>query len=546
MRAIVLILLVAAITGCVAQSAPTASQAADTQDHPPVDCLASVGGLDLHAATIPDIHAAYASGALTVEALLDAYEARYLAFDEAGPTLNSIQTLDPTAWEYARVHDERRASGSPIDAPLAGIPILLKDNIAAGSVPVTAGSIALAENMPAKQATIASRIEAAGGILFGKAQLSEFANWVSLNMPNGYSSLGGQVVNAYTMGDPSGSSAGSGVAGSMAFATITIGTETSGSILSPSIANSLVGLKPTMGLVSRAGIIPLAPSFDVPGPMGRNVWDVALVLGAIAGPDPRDPITDASEGRLPPNSDYTSALGMESLQGVRLGYVEGTGGETFARAKGVLESLGAELVPIERGDADSVSLTEIGLIFNEFKASLNAYLANEAGDAVDAQTLTDIILYNQQHPDKVKYGQDLLIASDTQPGLMPLVPIMAAPTIAASRATADELFAQNGGVDAIIGQNAPFTNLGAAAGYPTIVVPAGYDGNEPVGLSFFGQAFSEDRLLAYAHAYEQASRERVPPHVINPSLLTGVCGGDAAAPDASAETFEAKRAMATT
>lgn len=515
MRAALSLLVVLLLAGCAAPAAsvPEATGDAATAGG---DCLSSVAGLDLHAVTIPDLQRALDAGEVTSVQLVEAYLARIAAFE---PAVNAVQVTHPEALAIAAQLDAERAAGN-VRGPLHGIPVLLKDNIGTSDMPTTAGSLALAENVPPEDATVTARLREAGAIILGKAQLSEFANWVSLTMPSGYSSLGGQVVNAYTGGDPSGSSSGSGVAGSMALATITLGTETSGSILSPSIANSLVGVKPTMGLVSRAGIIPLAPSFDVPGPMGRNVVDAALVLDAIAGADERDPVTAA--GPSPPAS-HAALLSPDALEGVRLGYASGGDDPMFQEAIATLEALGAEVVAFETNEIDSVSLSEIPLIFNEFKASLNHYLATEAGPDTRVATLDEIVLFNQQHPDEMKYGQDLLIASDAQPGVMATLDPLATPSVLLSRAAADRIFTEND-LDAIVGRNAPFTSLGAAAGYPTVVVPMGYDEGQPVGLSFFGTAFQEPALLAYAYAYEQATHARVPPHTIRSEILDGVCG----------------------
>lgn len=487
-----------------------------------VVCRSILHEVDLQSATISDLRRGMDAGELTSIDLVDAYVARFLALDEAGPSVNSIQTISGTARERAEALDAERAAGN-VRGPLHGIPILLKDNVGTSDMPTTAGSIALADNVPPRDATLTARLRDAGAIILGKTQLSEFANWMSTSMPNGYSSLGGQVINAYTGGDPSGSSSGSGVAGSMAFAAATIGTETSGSILSPSNANSLVGVKPTLGLVSRAGVIPLAVNFDTPGPMTRNVYDAAAVLSAIAGPDPLDPATGASGEHLPEGGDYTRALSTDALQGARLGYVPRPGNELFVRALEDLERLGAVLVPIDESPVRIVSITELPLIFNEFKFGINRYLAEEAGPGLPVSDLTGIILFNQEHPDKVKYGQDLLIASDATPGNGVVADAAAVPTVTSSRAVADDLFSRDE-LDALIGPNAPYTGLGAAAGYPTVTVPSGYNGREPQGLSFFGPAWSEGRLLSYAYDYEDGSMRREPPTEINPGLLEGVCG----------------------
>ena len=508
-------------SGCLSAShddAPTSSM--------PPDCLGSVAGLDLQDATLAQMQRALAAGDLTSVQLVEAYMARiaaYDAIDGPGPRLNSVRGISATAREQAQALDAERAAGH-VRGPLHGIPILLKDNIGTSDQATTAGSIALAANVPPEDATLTTRLREAGLVILGKANLSEFANWVDLSMPNGYSSLGGQVVNAYTGGDPSGSSSGSGVAASMALAAVAIGTETSGSILGPSDANSLVGVKPTVGLVSRAGVIPLAANFDTPGPMGRHVEDVALVLGAMAGPDPRDAATAASASHLPPGNDYAAALSPDALQGVRLGYDPNDDGELFTRALDDLRAAGAELVGIERDQLDVVGVTELGFIFNEFKFGINDYLANTAGPGLPVSDLTGIILYNNDHPDQVKYGQGLLIASDAQSGDFATAQFAATPTILSARAIADRFFTD---VDAIVGPSLSYVSIGAAAGYPTVIVPAGYAGtnqNEPEGLSFFGPAWSEERLLAYAYAYEQNSQRRAPPADVTGGL--GLFGED--------------------
>ena len=379
MRAAVALAVSLAIAGCISSAAtPDAIEAASvTTDG---DCLRMLAGVDLQTATIADLQDALDAGTITSVELVDAYLARIDAYDHAGPLLNSIQLTDPDVRAKAAALDAERAAGN-VRGPLHGIPILLKDNVDTSDMPTTAGSIALAENVPRADSFLTAKLRESGAIILGKAQLSEFAHWRGLTIPSGWSSLGGQVVNAYTGGDPSGSSSGSGVAASMAFASATIGTETSGSILSPSNANSVVGVKPTTGLISRTGIIPIAASFDTAGPMTRHVLDAALVLGAVAGPDPADPRTAESAANMPPNGDYTAFLSTDALQGVRLGY-KASGNQLFNRALEDLEALGAELVPIETNDAEEVSLTEIPLLFNEFKFGLNVYLAKFAADGL--------------------------------------------------------------------------------------------------------------------------------------------------------------------
>ncbi|MCW2679173.1 MAG: Amidase [Frankiales bacterium] len=508
---------VVALGVTVAPSAAAPAVAPRPVGSPAADCRARVAGLDLQTATVPQLQASMRAGRLSSRGLTQAYLSRIKAYD--GPT-NSIRVVSPTALAEADRLDRERKAGK-VRGPLHGIPVLLKDNIGTRTVPTTAGSIALEGNIPKQEAFVTQRLRAAGAVVLGKTNLSEFANWMSIGMPNGYSSLGGQVSNAYDGGDPLGSSSGSGVAGSMAFATATLGSETSGSILSPSEVNGLVGVKPTHGLVSGAGVIPLAHSFDVVGPMTRNVTDAAAVLTAIAGPDPRDPATAASR-----RVDYLKSLSGASLKGVRLGYAEGFASDPlFAEALTALEAMGAELVP--GGDEHSVlqlaGLPEIAEIPNEFKTGLNAYLAQEAGPLKSGvKTMSDIRAFNSQHPDRVKYGQSWLDISDTQPGVYAVTdgPVLA--TRAATRAAIEGVLAKDG-LDAIIAPGPAYANVGAAAGYPTVIVPNGTtdEGTVAEGLSFTGTAFDEADLLRYAAAYETATQRRVPPTVGNQALLRG-------------------------
>ena len=495
-------------------AAPSAPRPAGS---PSADCRARVAGLDLQTVDVQQLQRAMGSGKLTSRALTKAYMDRIRAYDRV---TNSVRVVSPKALAQADRLDRERRAGK-VRGPLHGIPVLLKDNIGTTDVPTTAGSIALEGSVPKREAFVTSQLREAGAVVLGKTNLSEFANWMSLGMPNGYSSLGGQVRNAYNEGDPSGSSSGSGVAGSMAFATATLGSETSGSILSPSSVNGLVAVKPTLGLTSRAGVIPLAPSFDVVGPMTRNVADAAAVLTAIAGEDDRDPVT---AGVQP--ADYLKGLTGATLKGVRLGYDPGFEGDPlFDRALQDLRDAGAELVETDLvSNGGLVGLTEVAEIPNEFKASLNTYLAEETRPGLKSgvQTLTDIRAYNSRFPEKVKYGQSLLDASDATPGIAALGEPPAAVTRASSRGVIDGALAADG-LDAIVAPGPSYANVGAAAGYPTVMVPAGTVNDDTVarGLSFLGTGCDEADLLRYAAAYERATQRRVPPTVGNPELLVG-------------------------
>ena len=510
------------------------ARAAEPQPPPPTaaagECARSVAGLDLQTATIPDLQREMAAGRLTSEQLVTAYEARIAAFDTAGAKLNSIRELNPSALDQARRLDEERKNGH-VRGPLHGIPILLKDNYNTTDQPTTAGSIALEGSRPKDDATVTKRLRDAGAVILGKANLSEFAGWVDLNMPAGYSSLGGQVINAHDPDfSPSGSSAGSGVAASMAFSGATLGTETSGSILSPSDANGDVGVKTTLGLVSRYGILPLAPDFDVPGPIVRSVTDAAIVLSAIAGTDDKDPATADADEHLPPGGDFTTALDPRALKGARLAYSQDAHDSLDDEHRALfdagierLRKLGATVVAVNSLDAEYAGLAEIGAIPNEFKASLNAYLADQMPGA-RVHSLSEIIAYNNEHPDRVKYGQGLLQASDATPGREELFAPQAEPSRASAQEAIDTALAE-GNADAIITPGNAHANVGAAAGYPTVIQALGYTegGRHPFGIGFLGRAYEEPRLLGYAYAYEQDAHARVAPNVVNPQLAQGPC-----------------------
>jgi amidase len=522
-RAGVLSALLAAAVAATAGSAPDRAAAA-------TQCVNGVAGQDLQTATIPDLERAMGRGRVTSAQLVDAYESRIAAYDSAGPKLNAIRDLNPSAREQAAELDAERAVGH-VRGPLHGIPVLLKDNYGTSDEPTTAGSIALEGVVPKDDATVVKRLRDAGAVILGKANMSEFAGWVDLNMPAGYSSLGGQVINAHDPAfSPSGSSAGPGVAASMAFSGATLGTETSGSIVSPSDANGDVGVKTTLGLVSRFGILPLAPDFDVPGPIVRSVTDAAVVLGAIAGPDPKDPLTAGAAAHLPPGGDYTKSLRTDALKGARLAYSQDAHDSLDDEHRALfdagierLRKLGATVVPVSSFDSENAGLAEIAAVPNEFKASLNRYLAEQMPGA-RVHSLSDIIAYNDQHPDRVKYGQSLLQASDATPGREELFPAQAEPSHASARASIDGALAE-GQADAIITPGNAHANVGAAAGYPTVIEPLGYTdgGRHPFGIGFLGPAFSEPKLLGYAYAYEQAAHARVIPNAVNPAVAAVPC-----------------------
>jgi amidase len=486
------------------------------------DCLRRVAGLDLQTATIPQLAEAMEAKKLTSEQLVGAYLDRIAAYDAAGPKLNAVRALNPAAAQEARTLDAERAAGK-VRGPLHGLPVLLKDNVATTELPITAGSVALEGAMAKRDAKLVERLRAAGAIVLGKTNLSEFAGWVDLGAAPGWSSLGGQVLNAYDLSaTPSGSSSGSGVAASMAFSAATIGTETSGSILSPAMANGVVGLKPTLGAVDATGVLPLSPQFDVPGPIVRSATDAAAIFSVISGTPP-------------------APLPSDALKGATLAYSEsardGLDAEEQTLFDGAIErarKLGATVTAVRSLDAQYVGLAEIGVIFNDFKWSLNAYLAGELRpETLKAKTLAEIIALRRGDQRAGRYGDNLLTVSDAQPGLEPVAigTGLAARTLAQADITAALTEA---GADAVLTPGNAHANIGAAAGWPTALVPAGYSGRgrTPFAVGFMGTGGEEARLLAFAHAFERDANARVAPTTVNPKLQPRPCstGSTPAAP----------------
>jgi amidase len=517
-------ILLAALTA-IALVATGPASGATTAD--PVDCLRTLNGLDLQTVTAPQLQQALASGQITSRQLVERYLARIEAFDRQGPKLNGVREIHPQALAQADALDAERAAGT-VRGPLHGIPVLLKDNIGTNDMPTTAGSIALAGSIPKRDAFLVEQLRKQGAIILGKANLAEFANWMDPTMPNGFSSLGGQVLNSYNKSvNPSGSSSGSATSGAMAYAAMTIGSETSGSIVSPAEIQGLAAIKPTVGLVSRAGVIPLAPSWDTTGPMTRNITDAATLLGATTGVDPRDPATAASRAHLPAGSDYTSFLRTDALQGVRLGVQDRAGQPALLReAINEVERQGATIVEIENDfdDLKTIGLSEYGSVSNEFKTSINEYLANEATPPTGVKSLLDIILYNQDHADKIPYGQKWLQLSQTQPGTRESMIAGSVATTTTSQALIDDTLDRYK-IDAIINTGAGNFNIGAAAGYPTVAVPVGVNGKSPLSIGFMSTAWSEGMLIGFAYDYEQATLRRRPPTEVNAAQLqTPACG----------------------
>ncbi|MDN4171522.1 amidase family protein [Nocardioides sp. SOB77] len=506
-------------TALLAPTAATGAAPAPTTAVAAASPTTLPGGLELSTASIEDLQAGLTAGAFTSVDLVEAYLARIDAINYHGPRLNAVRQLSSTALAQAEAADRARAAGQA-EGPLFGIPILVKDNIDVAGLPTTAGNVALANSYPAADAPLAASLEEAGAIILGKLNLTEFANYMTSGMPAGYSSLGGQVLNAYDLSQtPSGSSAGSGVAASTAMAAATVGTETSGSILSPSNANSLVGIKPTVGLISRTGVIPISASQDTAGPMTRSVYDAAAVLtGLTTGADPEDPATQDEVSETYDDVDYTASIDDTALTGVRLGYIASTN-ETYLAALDVLRAQGAELVEVTA----PANTTAPGILTYEFRRDLNAYLSRLPADA-PMTSLADIIEYNSEHAAvALKFGQTLLTASQdvdlADPATAAAYEAAREQGLTETRAAIDAVLESND-VEAIV-SNAGTTGIGARAGYPSLTLPAGYTpaNRRPVAITFLGAPYTEQKLIGFASDYEAAADVWRAPEEINPTAF---------------------------
>ncbi len=424
-----------------------------------------------------------------------------------------------------------------------GIPIILKDNINKNDQPTTAGSVALADSIPTDDAFITRQLREAGAIILAKANLTEFANYLTAGMPAGYSSLGDYVYNPYDprpapdgrpLLSPGGSSAGPGVAAAASFAAATIGTETSGSILSPASQNSLVGIKPTVGLASRTGIIPIASSQDTAGPLARTVTDAAILLGAITAADPDDPATQVPDRVV--YSDYTPFLDASALQGARIGIAFGLNAAgnpayyyyslTLAQraiidaAADVMRGLGAEVFFVEIETAQALAVFNSSVLRYEFKRDLNAYLSTLPPTAA-VHSLAEVIAFNDAYPDQTRFrfGQTLARASQATDLDAERAQYLAdrAMDLRLSRDEIDRVMGANQ-LDALLFGANFGAAIGAKAGYPSVIVPGGYLSTDasPFGVTFTGPAWSEPRLIGLAYAYEQAAALRRPPETTPP------------------------------
>jgi len=494
---------------------------------------------DLDEVTVGTLREKMRSGELTSRAIVEIYLERIESIDKNGPALNSVIEINPDALVIADTLDQELKSGK-VRGPLHGIPVLIKDNINTGDkMMTTAGSMALTGHYATRDAFIVSRLRAAGAVILGKTNLSEWANFRSTRSSSGWSSRGGQTKNPYVLDrNPCGSSSGSGTAVSANLCVLAIGTETNGSIACPSSINGVVGIKPTVGLWSRAGIIPISHTQDTAGPMTRTVTDGAILLGALAGMDPEDKITASGEGKG--RNDYTQFLDVNALKGKKIGveksYLKGHEAidALLQKAIGQMRAAGAAIIEVDFLSRIKIEGAEFKLLKYEFKDGLNRYLASSKATV---RSLKEVIEFNKANEPKAMpfFKQEILEASEELDGLDSKEYKEVLAKILSVRKIIDDTL-QEEKLDAICGpangaswctdlvNGDSFTGYGmyspaAMAGYPHITVPMGLVFGLPVGLTFFASAYQEPAILAIAFAYEQLSRNRVKPEFRNSVLF---------------------------
>ena len=511
---------------------------------PPPPPPPGVQASELDEKTIGDLADGMKSGRYTARSIAESFTAQIEAIDRHGPILRSVIELNPDALSIADELDRERKEKGP-RGPLHGIPVLIKDNIATSDrMETTAGSLALVGSKPPADAFLVRRLRRAGAIILGKTNLSEWANIRSNHSTSGWSGRGGLTKNPYALDrNTSGSSSGSGAAVTANLCTVAVGTETDGSIVSPSSINGIVGIKPTVGLVSRTGIIPISHSQDTAGPMARTVRDAAILLGALAGADDEDGGTGESRGKAP--ADYTANLNPQGLKGARIGIVRKYFGfldKVDVVVNGALEVLKAQgAVLVDPADIETIGKfddTENMVLLYELKADLNAYLAR-LGPAAPVHTLKEIIEYNERNrrSEMPYFAQETFLKAEAKGSLSEKEYLDAL--------EADRRLSRKEGIDAVMDKfnldalvaptDGPAwvtdfidgdhyiggsSTAAAVAGYPSVTVPAGFVFGLPVGISFFGRAWSEPTLIRLAYAYEQATRNRKGPKFLPTADLT--------------------------
>ena len=526
----------------IAAPAIPALAAARVLDPPAAD--SAVSSFELDEITIPDLQDGMKSGKFTARSLVEKYSARIAEIDKRGPAINSIIELNPDALSIAESLDAERKQKGP-RGPMHGIPVLIKDNIdTADKMMTTAGSLALVGSKPPQDSFVAQKLRAAGAVILGKTNLSEWANIRSSHSTSGWSGRGGLTKNPYVLDrNPCGSSSGTGSGISANLCAVGIGTETDGSIVCPSSSNGLAGIKPTVGLVSRSGIIPISHSQDGAGPMCRTVRDAAILLSALTGVDPADPATAASAGKSSP--DYAQFCDPNGLKGARIGVARKYFGfndsvdALMEQSLDVLKKQGATL--IDPADIDTLGKfdeSELAVLLYELKADMNAYLAR-LGPGAPVHTLKEIIEFNDRNRQKEMpfFGQDLFTKAEAKGPLTEKAYLDAldknhhlarAEGIDATmdKYHLDAIVAPTGGpawlTDLLNGDHVAggSSNAAAVAGYPNINVTAGFLSGLPVGISFFGRAWSEATLIRLAFAFEQATKARQSPRFI-PTIGAG-------------------------
>ncbi|HYM59954.1 MAG TPA: amidase [Thermoanaerobaculia bacterium] len=518
----------AALGTALALTAPLVAGASTEQ----AEASGSVPPFELEEITLGELQEGMKSGRVSSKSVTEAYLARIDAIDKRGPAINAVIERNPDAVAIAEALDrERKEKGAR--GPLHGVPVLIKDNIdTADRMHTTAGSLALADNIAPRDSNVAQRLREAGCVIIGKTNLSEWANFRSTHSTSGWSGRGGQTKNPYILDrNPCGSSSGTGAGIAANLAAIGIGSETDGSIVCPSSASALVGIKPTLGVVSRSGIIPIAHSQDTAGPMARSVRDAAILLGALTGIDDRDPITARSKGKV--HSDYTKFLDANGLKGARIGVARQYFGfsdhvdRLMKDAIDVITKLGATIVdPANMTTSGKYDETETEVLLYEFKTDVNKYLAGLSAN-VKPRTLADLIKFNEEHRDREMpyFGQEQFEKAEKKG---PLTSEKYRKALAKnhrmSRTEGIDAVVRKHKLDAVIAPTGGpvwptdlangdhftggYSTASAVSGYPHITVPAGLVFGLPVGLSFFAGAWSEPTLIKFAYAYEQATKAR--------------------------------------
>jgi amidase len=481
--------------------------------------------------TIAGMRQGYIEGKFNIKDVVNAYIERIEELDLSGPELNSVLTINPDALQIAEELDSEMAAGK-IRGPLHGIPILLKDNIDTHDrMPTTAGSLALINSFPAEDSFVAKKLREAGAVILGKTNLSEWANFRAMMSSSGWSAVAGQTKNPYVLDrNPCGSSSGSGVAVSASLCMVAIGTETNGSIVCPSNNNGIVGIKPTVGLISRSGIIPISYTQDTPGPMGRTVEDVAITLGSLTGEDISDPKTSLSKGKC--LADYTTFLKKDGLRGKRIGLLRKSMGfsdkvdSLMNKAIAFMKTNGAEIIEIEIPQKYEDASFQV--LLYEFKDGLNKYLAR-LDDSVQVKDLKGLIAFNKKDTVELRYFDQKLFELSEKKGNLDEAGYKKAleKMLKATRENGIDKIMNMHNLDAIIAPTGSpawktdlllgdhyiggSSSLAAISGYPAITVPMGFVDNLPVGITFFGKAWSEGMLIELAYSYEQGTKNRRAP-----------------------------------